>query len=197
MRAVREADHGSARRVFAHGAEITSVLDNHLHTEDELLWPPLRARAPLAHDLINRMENQHRQLADLLDRAAVLFSTWAATPQPTTTEELAAVLTELHAVLTSHLDDEEAHVLPLVPDHLTAAEWAELGKRGTTALPKRRRLVFLGHVLEDATPAEQEAFLAAFPRSASLAYRLYGRPAYRKETTALRTSLASGTRPDA
>jgi hypothetical protein len=54
------------------------------------------------------------------------------------------------------------------------------------SLPKSRRLIMLGHILEDADSGERGAFLAHVPRSARLAYRLVGRRRFLAETSRLR-----------
>ena len=57
-------------------------------------------------------------------------------------------------------------------------------------MPMRRALVFLGHILSSASPAERARFLTRVPPRAHLAYRLIGRRAVTRETAALRAGLA-------
>ena len=56
-------------------------------------------------------------------------------------------------------------------------------------MPKRRALVFLGHILSSASPAEQTRFLRRVPPHVRLAYRLIGHRAFTRETAALRAGL--------
>ena len=55
-------------------------------------------------------------------------------------------------MLIEHLDDEEGHLLPLAARHLTSPEWAALGEHFVATTPKAQLLIFLGAVLEEATP---------------------------------------------
>jgi hypothetical protein len=48
--------------------------------------------------------------------------------------------------------DEERHILPLVEEHLTAAEWEEFGERDRAGIASDRVLVRLGRLL-DGVPA--------------------------------------------
>jgi len=87
---------------------------------------------------------------------------------------LAAVIGDLNASLIQHLDDEEKLILPLVEEHLTVAEWEELGEKGRGSLPPEKLLIFLGAILEDAPPSEQAAFLGKMPLPARIVWRLLG-----------------------
>ena len=42
---------------------------------------------------------------------------------------LVSALAEHRTALLEHLHDEEEHILPLIAEHLTVAEWARLGER--------------------------------------------------------------------
>lgn len=67
--------------------------------------------------------------------------------------------------------------------------------RGFAAMPKRRALVFLGHILESASPGERSRFLRRrVPPAVRLLYRLIGRRAFTRETAALRAALAAPSR---
>lgn len=71
----------------------------------------------------------------------------------------------------------------------------ELAERGFAAMPKRRALVFLGHILESASPDEGSRFLRRrVPPAVRLLYRLVGRRAFTRETAALRAALAAPSR---
>ena len=95
----------------------------------------------------------------------------------------------MSSALDEHLAEEEREVLPLIEQHLTSAEWAELGERGMASVPKPRLLVLLGHFLEETSPEERRRFLAHAPAPARLAYRLVGRRKYEKEVAELRRGI--------
>jgi Alpha-L-arabinofuranosidase B, catalytic len=55
-------------------------------------------------------------------------------------------------------DDEEEHVVPLIAEHLTAAEWSRLAERFGQEAPKSKLLFFLGLMLEEAGSCRDTAF---------------------------------------
>ena len=189
VRSVADGDTARARQVGRHAAEMTRALHHHHESEDELLWPRLAKRAPGAGS-DGRMEAQHQALGEILSRVDAALPQWQRTPDDAMATLLAADLGELHALLEAHLDDEERHVLPVVARVITKAEWDELGERGFAAMPKRRALVFLGYILESATPEEQSRFLRRVPPPVRLLFRLTGRRAHAREAAALRSGLA-------
>lgn len=189
VRAVRPGDTARSALVAAHAREQIDALEHHHHGEDELLWPPLAARAAFDGDVLDRMRAQHHEVATLLARATGLLTGWTQTAGADDREQLADVLADASSVLAAHLGEEEQHILPAVEQHITSAEWAEVGKRGMASIPPKRRLVFLAHIMEDATPEEQTTFLTTHvPPPVRLAYRILGRRQHRRETTSLRAS---------
>jgi len=115
---------------------------------------------------------------------------WQRAARARDADALAADIGELHTRLEEHLDEEEQHVLPIVAQTITPAEWDELAERGFAAMPKRRALVFLGYILESASPAERSRFLRRVPPPVRLLYRLIGRRMFMRETAALRAGRA-------
>jgi len=190
VRQVADGDTAAAGQVCRHAREMLDALHHHHQHEDELLWPRLQQRTPAVAGLTERMQTQHDAISELLRRVDAALPIWQRTAHTRDASTLAADITELHARLEDHFDEEERHVLPLVGQTITPAEWDELAERGFAAMPKRRGLVFLGHILESASPAERCRFLRRVPPPARLVYRLIGRRAYRRETAALRARLA-------
>ena len=174
-----------ARRVAAHADDLIAALHRHHSNEDELLWPRLAERATLDIDVIERMERQHGHLRHLLDRSSALLAQWRTAAELAARGALADVLREVSAHLDDHLAQEEVAILQLVRHHITTCEWDELGERSLASIPRSRRLVFLGHMLEQTSDAERHAVLTHVPASARLRYRLGGIRRYRKEITEL------------
>jgi hypothetical protein len=131
-------------------------------------------------ELIHLMEEQHQQIANGIDRADLLLPSWRATAASETGRQLAAAIDDVRGVLIEHLEQEESKILPLVREHLTVAEWAELGEQGAAAFPRRKMLIFLGAILEDATPEERKAFLSELPAQARFFWHLFGTRGYRQ-----------------
>jgi hypothetical protein len=85
-----------------------------------------------------------------------------------------------------HLDEEERSVLPLVSEHITVAEWEELGEVARSHTPKDKLLFMLGALLEEATPQESARFLSNLPVPARLLWHTIGRRQYAKRMRTVR-----------
>lgn len=88
---------------------------------------------------------------------------------------MAAQLAELGSVLIAHMDEEENIVLPLAAEHLTVAEWEELGEISLAKLEKKHLLRAFSALMAVATPEEQRAILTKAPLPARVLWRLTGR----------------------
>jgi hemerythrin-like domain-containing protein len=187
VRAVPAGDTARAVIVGDHLANVAGALHHHHVAEDELLWPKLLDRAGLHAGLIHRMEAQHARLDEPLRRIEALNARWRARALTADRDELAEVIAQASVALDEHLADEEQEILPLVPAHLTQAEWDALGRRGQEAIPKNKlALVFVGAILEEASPHETELFLAGLPAPVRLVWRLAGPRVYAKSRDRVR-----------
>jgi Hemerythrin HHE cation binding domain len=178
-------DQARAARITAHASEMLDFLHVHHTGEDELLWPVLRRRIRLDDDLIDRMEAQHGQIAEAIADVRSCLPSWARTADPEAGERMAARLESVGDVLTAHLAEEEQRILPFASAHFSQGEWDALGKHGFAAIPGKRRLVILGHILAEADDAERQRFLRQVPAPARLAFTLIGRRQHARETAAI------------
>jgi hypothetical protein len=153
-------------------------LESHHAGEDEFLWPRLATRTPEQADVVARMEEQHHRLHELVTQVAGALDELAADPRQPLCEQVAARLAELCSVLIAHLDEEESTVLPLAAEHLSVAEWEELGKHALAGLDKKYLLRAFSALMAIATPQEQRLLLAKAPLPARLLWRLFGRRSY-------------------
>jgi hemerythrin-like domain-containing protein len=67
-----------------------------------------------------RMEAQHEQVAASLDRVMLALPAWQASASAAARDALVDALREHRGVLLEHLDDEEAHLLPVAGRYLRA-----------------------------------------------------------------------------
>jgi hemerythrin-like domain-containing protein len=179
-------DRARARRLATHAEEMLDFLHTHHTGEDEMMWPLLRERVELETDLIDRMEHQHEQIAVAIADVRRDLPEWSRTADAETGKRIAARLEEAVAVLAEHLAEEEDLVLPLVSVHLTREEWKALGQHGFAAIRPSRRLVMLGHILEEADESERRRFASKVPPPARLAFRLIGHRRHAREVAQIR-----------
>ncbi|WP_327406003.1 hemerythrin domain-containing protein [Streptomyces sp. NBC_01288] len=175
VRGLRPGDTARAQLVVDAVRFMLMGLEAHHVSEDEFLWPRLAERTTPHAEAITRMEEQHHRLEDLVTRVRGELDTLAADPRPSLCEQVAAQLAELGSVLIAHMDEEENIVLPLAAEHLTVAEWEELGEISLAKLEKKHLLRAFSALMAVATPEEQRAILTKAPLPARVLWRLTGR----------------------
>jgi hypothetical protein len=62
-----------------------------------------------------------------------------------------------------HLDDEEQKVVPLAAVTLTQQEWDAMGKRGMNSVPRNKRAVAAGMMLEPLDAADRAYMMKHVP----------------------------------
>jgi hemerythrin-like domain-containing protein len=188
---------GEAARVDAVADHLGFTLDGltaHHTTEDDLIWPVLLTRAQPSATLIARMEAQHDGLHTSIEEVRRLAYVWRAAPSPDTASVLSAAITGLLDQLTTHLDEEERDVVPLIAKHLSVAEWDHMGESAFAKFTPAQRFTAMGQLLEVASPAEATAMLASLPGPIKLIWRLAGRRRYQRYTEAFRGTPAAAAR---
>ena len=161
--------------------EVAIALHHHHTNEDELLWPTLMSRVDADRGFVLRAEEQHERVDELIIRGNTQVEAFRADPSAAHRDALVATISELDAAICEHMADEERYILPLVEEHMSVAEWEELGERGRASIPKDRLLIQLGWILDGLSPAERKEFLHNMPFAARIAWRLLGKRAFGKE----------------
>ncbi|MGW6201702.1 hemerythrin domain-containing protein [Kribbella sp. NPDC055110] len=187
-RLFRSAANNRARSkvIGAHAKEMLHFLHTHHTGEDELLFPLLRERTALDPELMDRMDAQHAQVDAAVTAIGAELPGWTASADAAVGERMATLIEATMPALIDHLAEEEQKVLPIVSVVLMQSEWDALGKHGMRAIPVTRRLVFLGHITEEADDTERQRFLQVVPAPARLAYKLIGHRQFAHETAAIR-----------
>lgn len=191
--AVRPDDIRRAGEIANHTDLITEALHDHHHNEDILLWPKLMDRADLNRDIVERMDDQHKRLAVLLAQMEQLLARWRQSADVGIGAELAGAIGAVSVGLDEHLLDEETHMLPIVEQHITVQEWAQLGEAAIANMTKSQLLLFAGYILEEASPAERTNMLAKLPPPARIVFRLVGERRTRARTASLRRDLTTSS----
>ena len=91
VRGVAAGDTSRSKFVGQWLADLDATLHVHHQGEDDLLWGKLEQRAPACALHVGQMRAQHAQVQELLHRAEPLLTSWRASADPDTGEELAAV----------------------------------------------------------------------------------------------------------
>lgn len=162
----------------AHAALIDDQIDlvmhllHHHHTgEDTSIWPRLVTRRPSAKPALARLEAQHEDMDPLFE---------AVTDRSRPVRSRADDLERLHAMLNTHLDEEEREAVPLIVEHFTAQEWQQDGAEVMASLDRRRLPVLFGWLASASTAEQRTAALHDIPVVPRVLFRLIWWPAYRK-----------------
>jgi hypothetical protein len=152
-------DRARAARVAAHASEMLDFLHVHHTGEDELLWPGAAAAGQPGRRPDRPDGGPARRDRRGRGGRAPLAAGLGRLSRPEAGEKMAARIEAAGHVLTVHLAEEEDRVLPLAAAHFSQQEWDALGKHGFAAIPGKRRLVILGHILLETDEAERQRFL--------------------------------------
>jgi hypothetical protein len=96
------------------------------------------------------------------------------------------VLDHLNAVVQPHLDYEEQKVVPLAAVTLTQQEWDAFGKRGMNSIPRNKRGIAAGMMLET-LDEDDRAYMKDVPATLRMLFPLLVARPWKKYAAALRT----------
>ena len=163
------------------------MLHVHHEGEDELLYPKLIERVPEQAAMTEQVDREHQLIKTALDQASAACAAWRGRPSAETGEALAAALGHLNEVVQPHLDDEEQKVVPLAAVTLTQQEWDAMGKHAVASIPRNKRGIAFGMLLDPLGQADRAYMMRVLPAPVRVLYPvLIGRP-YKKYAATLRT----------
>jgi hemerythrin-like domain-containing protein len=200
-RTFRNAYHESAQLVLAAPVpsprRVTFLADHidfgiaalHIHHEGEdvLLYPKLIQRVPEQAPMTEQVDHEHQTIKTALDAASAACAAWRARPSAETGEALAAALDQVNSVVQTHLDDEEQKIVPLAAVTLTQQEWDALGKHGVAQIPRNKRAIAFGMILEPLDEADRAYMKNTLPTPVRMLYPLLIERPWKKYATTLRT----------
>jgi hemerythrin-like domain-containing protein len=187
VRAVPAGDKARAKVVVEHARLVLAGLETHHTGEEELLWPLLLERASPACDLVERTNTQHANIDRLTRRVITQLDRWAVIARHG--EELAQTLEELRTVLVEHFNLEEAQVVPLAEQHLTADEWNARTRRAIDRMSRHEISLLIGAVLEEADAKERAIIMNGLPTRLRVVMTTVGAVHYRRYISRVRQGL--------
>ncbi len=147
----------------------------HHQSEDDALWPALRARVagqPDSVALADALEAEHAVIEPLLTAIDA-----AAADPDYGYQRFGGIIDELVTKLTAHLTHEESDGLALIDASLTIEEW-----QGFARLHGERLLgdapTYVPWLLNRADPQTVEGFLSRIPPPLAVSYREQWAPSY-------------------
>jgi Hemerythrin HHE cation binding domain len=189
-RLVRAAPTPSSGRVTFLADHIDfalAALHHHHEDEDELLYPRLIERVPEQAPMTEHVEHEHLLIKTALDAASAACAAWRGRPSAETGEALAAALDHLNTAVQPHLDDEEQKVVPLAAVTFTQQEWDEMGERGAAWIPRNKRGIAFGMILEPLNEADRAFMMRSLPAPVRMLYPILIDRPWKKYAATLRT----------
>jgi len=163
-----------------------AALHHHHEGEDELLYPKLIQRVPEQAPMTEQVEHEHLAIKTALEAASAACAAWRQRPSAETGEALAAALDHLNAVVQPHLDDEENKVVPLAAVTLTQQEWDAMGKQGVAWIPRNKRGIAFGMILEPLGDADRAYMMRSLPAPVRMLYPFLIERPWKKYASTLR-----------
>ena len=137
--------------------------------------------------MTEQVEHEHLLIKTALEAASAACAAWRERPSAETGEALAAALDQLNAVAQPHLDDEEQKVVPLAAVTFTQQEWDEMGKQGVAWIPRNKRGIAFGMILDPLGEADRAYMMRSLPAPVRVLYPLLIERPWKKYATTLRT----------
>ena len=164
VRGVATGDLERAQVIAAHITYVSTILHHHHHGEDAHVWPLLAERcAGECAPLVELMEGQHEDVARIGREIDDGLRAWAgAATGPR--KALTAALVRLIPVLRGHLAAEEEHVVPLMEQYITAAEWNEIVEKEAADVDPASLPLGFGMLLYEGDPEVVDAAIATMPQ---------------------------------
>lgn len=143
----------------AHVRWMIGWLHHHHQTEDQYLYPMVRAVSPGAAELLDDMDADHAAIQPAMDAVDAAAAGYALASSAR--DELLATLDALSEVLLPHLRREEEETMPVVSATLTERQWRDLDQEHNIKPLSKRELAFTGNWIVDGLRPEDEAIVAA------------------------------------
>jgi hypothetical protein len=160
---------GRQRRALGeHVVWLMDFLHAHHTSEDDALWPAVRAKDPAAAPLLDSLEDDHKRIEPAATALRAAGTAYAATSGDAERAALVTAIDELGEVLFPHLDREVAEAMPVVSRTITDGEWRAIEQEHNIKPKRLSELGFEGHWLLDGIDGEGYAVVTgavpAIPR---------------------------------
>jgi hemerythrin-like domain-containing protein len=142
---------------------VIEFLHVHHEGEDAILYPLLEERCPHEKGGLEEIDAQHRLLDVPMTTVREAIATYRAAPTTDHATALVDAIAAVDRVLTPHLADEEALVVPLASEHLTPEEWGQLPGHALGNFQRDKPWVALGLVVEQLDASQLAQMQAGMP----------------------------------
>jgi hypothetical protein len=146
---------GRQRRALGeHVGWLMDFLHAHHTSEDDGLWPAVRAKNPAAGPLLDSLEADHQRIEPAAKALRAAGAGYATSTGDAARVELVAAIDELGTVLFPHLDREVEEAMPVVSQTITNDEWRAIEQEHNIKPKRLSQLGFEGNWLLDGIDPE-------------------------------------------
>lgn len=163
--------------IASYYANVLAFLEAHHDGEEELLFPLLIERAPQQRSEVDVAVEQHQDVLTLLAAARTCVTAWEAKGDGEG-PELVGNLGSLDEALAAHLDQEEARLVPLATEYVTAEEWGMLPGHAMANFEGDKIWLIMGLIRENFTPAQKSVMLEHMPPPARQMWETMGEASF-------------------
>jgi hemerythrin-like domain-containing protein len=115
----------------------TAILHHHHHTEDVSVFPALIAVRSEMRPTIDRLEDEHVELAPNIDTVNAAVAAFVRQPDAARQDALHDALVALRHWFFPHLDLEDEMVLPAIAESIPPKQWDQLDKAALKSIPRK------------------------------------------------------------
>ncbi len=156
---------------------LISFLEAHHDGEEELVFPLLIERVPEQKALIERVAGQHTEVVGLMGAVRDSLGSWDAKGDAEASGVVRS-LRSLDDVLSPHLDQEEAKIVPLAAEHLTVEEWGALPGHAMGSFGGDKIWLIMGLIRENFTEQQRDMMLEHMPPPARQMWETMGEASF-------------------
>lgn len=139
IREVGDGDRARAAIIGDYAKIDFYALHLHHESEDLVLWDRLTARAPACALHVDRMREQHAEVAAQLALLEPLLPPWRETADADLRDAFATGVEHLRDTLFSHLGEEEEEIVPVAAEVLSQREWDGMSEHALESLQAHRK----------------------------------------------------------
>jgi len=156
---------------------LIAFLEAHHDGEEELVFPLLIERAPEHKALVEQAAGQHADVVVLMSAVRDSLGSWEAKGD-SDASEVARSLRALDDVLSPHLDQEEAEIVPLAAEYLTVEEWGALPGHALGSFQGDKIWLIMGLIRENFTQEQRNMMLEHMPPPARQMWETMGEASF-------------------
>jgi len=154
-------DQRQRTAIARHLTWMMHFLEAHHRSEDEGLYPVVRARRPDATGVLDIMADDHHAVGPAITDVEAAAAVVAGGGDHTA---LVGALERLSGVLLPHLEREEHDVMPIVTACMTHGEWSAIEQEHNLDGKSKSELGMEGHwLIDDASPDDRATVLGLVP----------------------------------